>query len=116
MFTVKVITVVLFSVVIFPLRKAFCESGGLVLSKAFEDITQALADSTCDLSTIFVTCDNKSINSAILDRFLASGVPFTVRHFKLDQKRFELNTSAIIAVESIDDLIDFNEIVLLTNN
>lgn len=94
-----------FLVVLFSVREVSGRSSSHALSRVFKDITQALFDSTCELSAIFITSDNKSVNSAILDQSLTCGVPFTVRHLESSEEKFELNSSAVISTGSIDELI-----------
>lgn len=111
----KVNVLLLISAAAYLAEKSFCKSRTLALSRAFDNITQALVDSNCDLSAIFVTSDQKSINPAILEQSLRSGVPFSVRHSATNAESFELNTSAIISVESFNELEAFNENAVLTN-
>lgn len=100
-------------IVILLAREAVCSSSNFEFLEAFKKVTQALAESSNYLS--FVTVGNRN-DSRILDHFSESGVPFSVRHFGYSDEIFEINTSAIISVDSFNDLVDFNERVVLTNS
>lgn len=114
-FAMKLIPL-LSAVVILLAREVLGRSSSVTISKAFEKITQVLADSTSDLSVIFVTSVNKFINSSVFNRSLQKGVPFAIRRSRKNDLIFNLNTSALILVESFDELVSFNERVVLTNN
>lgn len=83
------------------------------LLKSFEKLTRTLVESSNVLSFVSV---GSFPNPLVLDQLLSNGIPYNVRRCETSDKVFELNTSAMIVAESIDEFIQFNEIACLTNN
>lgn len=99
-------------ILILSVNSVINERSDFVASKSFLSLTKALIDSSNDLS--FVS-DNNLTRSSILQQTFAGGIPVTVKQFAKAENTLELNSSAIVSMESIGNLQAFNEKVVLTN-
>lgn len=112
----KLIFVVRLTALLVLTKQVFGEIRSSLLSKAFANITDALVTSSTLVSVITVGSDLKSVTSAVLKQSFTVGEPQYVRNFTTFEEDVGLNNSAIVLVESMSQLIEFNENVNLTNN